>query len=197
MDSKPSDHQCNACKQIQALLVTVSREENSFGLDEGEVWTHSPIPEYKSWADPPEMWSEQPFIELGLSLPEELVCLWYHTSRVHLFRDIHYGQWGTILLDPQKSLCLTEELKNIYPEEFLPGDLVFGEYLGDGDFIVVRCDPLQADWGHVMIALPLDFRKDWIKVSSISELIILTLAYPDAKFWEKNRISTASSTKTV
>lgn len=188
-------HQCDSCILIKTLLEKVALQENSFGLDEGEVWTHSPTPEYKSWVDPLETWSAQPFIERGLCLPQELVCLWHHTRRVHLFRDIHYGQWGTILLDPQKSLHLTEELKNIYPEQLLQSDLIFGECLGDCDFIVIRCDPMQPDWGHILIGLPLDLREDWPRVSSIHEFIEEILTYSGIKFWEKNRISTSIYTE--
>ena len=99
--------------------------------------------------------------EFGISLPLAITNLWNQTSELRLFEDVTYGQWGLILWSSDR--VITEQEKRIAQrkEDFRPGDLIIGEFLGDADLLVLRCDTTASDFGNVLIALPLDSREEW------------------------------------
>lgn len=79
----------------------------------------------------------------------------------------------------------TKQWKALYPDDFIFGDVVIGEFLVDDQFMVIRCDRKKSDWGHVMIGLPLDTRDDWPDVAlSISNFMEKILLSPGIAFWE-------------
>jgi hypothetical protein len=61
-------------------------------------------------------------------------------------------------------------------------------FLGDLDLVVIRSDPGQADFGHVLVALPIDPRSFWYEAASgLAEFLEKYAAAEGDKFWEVNR----------
>ena len=111
--------------------------------------------------------------------------MWNKTSGLRLFEDITYGQWGLILWSPDQ--VITEQEKRIAQrkEDFRSGDLLVGEFLGDADLLVLRCDRTSPDFGNVAIALPLDSREEWyIAANSLQSFLSQFLAAKGEKFWD-------------
>ena len=135
---------------------------------------------------PPQPWDKKAFKEkLGIVLPLSITNLWDKTSGLRLFEDMNYGQWGLILWSANQ--VITEQEKRIAQrkEDFRPGDLIIGEFLGDADLIVLRCDAAFPDFGNVMIALPLDSREEWyFAANSLENFLTQFLAACGNKFWE-------------
>jgi hypothetical protein len=103
-----------------------------------------------------------------------------------LFEDRNYGQWGLILYEPQEAETVTAKFRIQRARDFAEGDLVIGEFLGDSDLLVIRCDPQERDYGRVMVALPLDPRSDWYSVAGNLEAFLEEYERAEgAKFWEK------------
>jgi hypothetical protein len=120
-----------------------------------------------------------------LATPADLTELWRETSEARLFEDKQYGQWGLVLLSPRAARDLTRSTLAARPADFRAGDLVVGEFLGDADLLVVRCDPSQTDFGRVLVAQPIDPRPDWpIAAPSFSRFLELYAAAEGDKFWE-------------
>ena len=135
---------------------------------------------------PPQHWDKKAFEEtLGITLPLAIIHLWNKTSGLRLFEDISYGQWGLILWSPAQ--VITEQEKRITQrkEDFRPGDLIVGEFLGDADLLVLRCDATSPDFGNVAIALPLDSREEWyIAAHSLESFLSQFIGAKGDKFWE-------------
>lgn len=68
------------------------------------------------------------------------------------------------------------------------GDLFVGQFLGDADRLLVRCNPSAPDFGSVLIALPIDPRRDWpIVGASLVEFLSRYLTVAGDKFWEPSK----------
>ena len=142
---------------------------------------------------PPQPWDKKAFEEsLGITLPSAIIHLWDRTSSLRLFEDITYGQWGLIFWSANQ--VITEQEKRIAQrkEDFYPGDLIIGEFLGDADLLVLRCDPTSPDFGNTIIALPLDSREEWyLAANSLESFLSQFLAAKGEKFWENQAKLTA------
>lgn len=135
---------------------------------------------------PPSPWSRRELEEgLGVLLPDDVVALWGTSSGLRLFEDVTHGQWGLIVWGPSEVVPRGRVEVGGREEDFRQGDLVVGEFLGDLDFVVLRCDPKAKDFGSVLIALEMDPREDWPCVgASLSEFIEKFLSSDGAKYWE-------------
>jgi hypothetical protein len=137
---------------------------------------------------PPVVWEKKGLERaLSLVLPDELQNLWSIASEIRLMEDVNYGQWGCILWSPneviQRHLEATSWKRS---EDLRPGDLVIGNFRGDPDLVILRCDSTQADYGSIVIALPMDERAEWPVVArSISEFIEEFASNPERKYWER------------
>ena len=121
---------------------------------------------------------------LDISLPEDLQELWQKCNGLRLFEDQTYGQSGLIIWSPQKVLEQQQSLKR-NSDEFQSGDLIIGEFLGDSDLLVVRCDRNSNDYGQVIIALPIDHRADWyFPPYLLPEFLQKFINSQGEKFWE-------------
>jgi hypothetical protein len=142
---------------------------------------------------PPQPWDKKAFDKLlGITLPFTIINLWNQTSGLRLFEDITYGQWGLILLSPNQ--IITEQEKRIAQRksDFRPGDLIIGEFLGDADLLILRCDATSPDFGNVMIALPLDSREEWdLAGLTLESFLNQLIAANGDKFWENQTQLTA------
>jgi len=123
---------------------------------------------------------------LSIVLPADLRALWSETCGLVLFEDITFGQWGLVVWSPDTT-C-TRHLRKVLqrkPGAFLPGDLVIGEFLGDSDLVVIRCDPSEPDVGSVMVAPPGYTHADWYRpAQSLTEFLGKFLQSNGGKFWE-------------
>lgn len=179
-------HNCRFCKEVKTLLVGIKSDGNDYHPISLEDWPTTPVPEYKSWTTLPVSWETAPFQNQAIQLPPQMICLWHHAGEVNLFREIHYRLWGILLLTPLESLQKTDTWQKLFPDNFITGDLVIGEWLGDDRFVVLRCDEIALDWGSVLIGVPLEARKDWYVVSrSVLQFIKHSLLSPGVPFWER------------
>ena len=110
----------------------------------------------------------------GMKVPPDLVELWTHARSARLFEDIDYGQWGLRLLSPTESAARTASELYERPGDFAADDIVVGEFLGDQELLVCAG---EGDAAAVLIALPLDPRRDWyLAASSVSQFLERYLA---------------------
>lgn len=191
MQDRPQSHSCIHCGTMLNILQKITNQGIQFDPNGPASLGSLPPAEYHSCVIPPDFAQStalSSFLELG-PLPADLLCFWSHAGKVKLFYEVPYGQWGTVLLDPFSSLNKTETWRNLYADDFKPGDLVIGEYLGDADFIIMRCDYSKSDWGRIVIAQPIDPRSFWPEVAfSVVEFIEKTIDSPFVKFWKKKPI---------
>ena len=121
---------------------------------------------------------------LNISLPEDLQELWQKSNGLRIFEDKTYGQSGLIIWSPQKVLEQQQILRR-GSDEFQSGDLIIGEFLGDSDLLVVRCDQNSDDFGQLVISLPIDHRSDWYYLPYLlPEFLQKFINSQGEKFWE-------------
>jgi hypothetical protein len=119
------------------------------------------------------------------SPPVDLAKLWSAASGARLFVDDDYGQWGLVLFSPAEAVSATGRFQVVRPEEFRHGDLIVGEFIGDSDVLLVRCDPLEPDYGAVLIPTPLEGRPGWTNAAaSLDEFLGAFERTHGDKFWE-------------
>ncbi|NJO04704.1 MAG: SMI1/KNR4 family protein [Chloroflexaceae bacterium] len=122
---------------------------------------------------------------LAVTLPPDVISLWEYVGTVRLFEDTTYGQWGLILWSPEQIMQNHPAELAWYPDDVRPGDLIIGEFLGDSERLLVRCDISQPDYGSIMVVLPLDPRSDWYTISnSLGNFLQEFIAHSGQKFWE-------------
>lgn len=125
--------------------------------------------------------------KLNLVLPDPLVDLWNATGSLRLFEDVTYGQWGLVVWSAAEALARTRQRITL-PVDRKDGDLLLGTFLGDSDLLLVRCDPTAADYGKVIVELPLDRRVDWpIAGESIEAFLAAYVRQVGAKYWIRQR----------
>ena len=121
---------------------------------------------------------------LNIFLPEDLQELWQKSNGLRLFEDKTYGQSGLIIWSPQKVLEQQQILRR-GSDEFQSGDLIIGEFLGDSDLLVVRCDQNSDDFGQLIISLPIDHRSDWYYLPYLLPKFLQKIINSQGeKFWE-------------
>lgn len=126
-------------------------------------------------------------ISPDLLLPDSLKTFYSLSNGAELFKDESYGQWGLKLYELSKLSHATECFKNERNSDFVKGDLIIGEFYGDSEYLLVRCDPHSPDYGYVYIVLPLDQRVDWYIASQNFEKFIQKFYdFQGDKFWEIN-----------
>jgi hypothetical protein len=165
-------------------LIRLVREEGSHLARPVEVKGMPPMTFVCSLADRPATKSEMSILPAGC--PPELREFWSEVATARLFEDKEYGQWGLEILDPIKSVEATERFQRERQRESVYGDLVVGQFLGDSDVLIVRCDPNCTDFGNALIALPLDPRVDWDVVGiSFGAFLERYVTSGGEKFWTK------------
>ncbi len=69
-------------------------------------------------------------------------------------------------------------------DAYIEGDMIVGEFLGDTDKLLVRCDPQCDDFGSVSVTLPIDRRPDWPHLwQSLSDFIEVFVERGGKKYW--------------
>ena len=96
-----------------------------------------------------------------------------------------YGQWGLVLLTPAASAARTTKERASRPDELAPDDVVVGEFLGDLDLLVLA--PGERADRKVLVALPLDPRRDWHGVgATLGDFLAAFIDAGGDKWWEQH-----------
>lgn len=125
---------------------------------------------------------------LGLKdmVPNDLLDFWKEANEADLFVDPKYGQWGLRIWSPSKAMKKTQQLRSLPSMQLTSSDFVIGEFLGDADLMVVRCEPTAADFGNILISLGIDSREDWpVIAGTFTEFLSIYTHESGDKFWER------------
>ena len=118
--------------------------------------------------------------------PPDVTELWAHASSAILFLDADFGQSGLKIFSGSEADSRTAEFAKERARDFLPGDFVLGEFIGDLELLLVRTDPNERDFGQVLVARPIDGRRYWPPVADrlLKFLDRFTQAEGE-KYWER------------
>jgi hypothetical protein len=122
-----------------------------------------------------------------------LLEFWQESETAELFKDMTYGQWGLRILTPKTSHDRTQTELIERRSEMLATDLVFAEFLGDSDLLLMDLSVGRRAKKPIYAMLPLDRRDDWPKVAnSFEEFLEKYLDANGEKFWESGIPTIAS-----
>lgn len=128
------------------------------------------------------------------ALPDDAVDLWSAASGARLFEDKDFGQWGLVLLDPRTSRERTTEERVSRPSEYRDDDVVIGTFLGDQELLVIA--PSERGRRRILVALPLDERRDWFGVApSLAAFLESLFRAGGQKYWEAEVQSSDGATR--
>ncbi len=99
-------------------------------------------------------------------LPKVLEDFYTVSNGADLFKDQEYGQWGLKLYSIEEVIFASKIYKSNRNNDALQSDLIIGEFYGDSDLLLVRCDPNSDDYGSIFVVLPIDQRQDWYIVAN-------------------------------
>lgn len=117
----------------------------------------------------------------------DLIQFWHLCAKAKLFKDVKFSQWGLVLYSPGEALSSTENFRLHRNRDCSFGDLIVGEFLGDSDLLLLRCDPDESDYGSVRVVNAIDPRSEWDSVSSSLSAFLGEFAIKQGcKFWEHN-----------
>ena len=123
---------------------------------------------------------------LNITLPQEMIDVWDKANHLRLFEDTNLDQWGTIIWTPETVAALQEEVKQWQRDEFWPTDVIIGEFCGDSELILLRCDPHLFDFGYIVIVKPIEQRRQWpVAAFSIMQFLENLLRTDGDKYWEQ------------
>ena len=118
-------------------------------------------------------------------LPKVLEDFYTVSNGADLFKDQEYGQWGLKLYSIEEVTFASKIYKSNRKNDALQSDLIIGEFYGDSDLLLVRCDPNSDDYGSILVVLPVDQRQDWyIIANTFEEFINKFYESQGDKFWE-------------
>jgi hypothetical protein len=114
-----------------------------------------------------------------------LIEFWRMAETAELFKDITYGQWGLKILSPLGSRRCTLAEQKERPEEMRPTDLVFAEFLGDSDQLLMDLSFSNSNRQPIYVKSPIDKRHSWPKIAdSFEEFLGQYVRENGEKFWE-------------
>lgn len=117
--------------------------------------------------------------------PVEAIELWSVCNTAHFFLDIDFGQWGLRLLGPWGSAAKTRRLAAEQYPRFRPDDVIVGEFIGDGDLLLVA--PSETAHQRILVADEIVSREEWAGVGEDFATFFET--YFEArgeKFWDRS-----------
>lgn len=121
----------------------------------------------------------------NIKLPEDLILLWERTSELRLFEDIQFGQWGLVVWGPSETMSKHPQELRDRERDWREGDFFIGRFLAEADRLLIRCNAGASDFGSVLIALPIDPRRDWPVVGrSLYEFLEKYVRAAGDQFWE-------------
>jgi hypothetical protein len=136
---------------------------------------------------PPVAWSRaQVEHDLATAIPDELAVLWTHCSRLVLFEDRVFGQWGVQLCSPVEIVVQQAHYRKVRTQDSIfIGDVCLGAFKGDLDLVILRCDPHSDDFGHVLVSPELGSRNEWpTAAGSLFAFLDQLLQVNGDKYWE-------------
>lgn len=125
--------------------------------------------------------------ELGIiEIPTNYLDFIKETDGAKLFYDKIYGQAGIYLYEMEVIAKKNFEWRKSYiKQDLLPSDLIIGEFFGDNELVILRCDSHSSDYGNIAISLPLDERKDWYFLDDNFESFLIKFCNKEGvKYWE-------------
>jgi hypothetical protein len=119
------------------------------------------------------------------NLPQEVKDFYVMADGAILFKDDEYGQWGLKLYSLDEITGATNLYLDERSRDSLEGDLIIGEFVGDSDLLLLRCDHNTNDFGSVVVVSAIDPRADW-EVASTDFVSFLQELYSHQgdKYWE-------------
>lgn len=119
-------------------------------------------------------------------IPNPYLDLMSITNGAKLFYDTEYGQSGLYLYDLNDIIkCNMNWQKSYLNKDLVDKDLIIGEFMGDSDLLILRCDISCLDYGHIIVSLPIDERKDWYFVSNnLNDFLGQFSKNHGLKYWE-------------
>ena len=103
-----------------------------------------------------------------------------------LFLDEKYGQAGLNLYSLEDlETKINFWLSSYRANSLIKGDLIIGEFLGDSDFVILRCDQEADDYGTIIISHPYDERRNWFYVKGgFTKFLSDFVRAEGYKYWE-------------
>ena len=152
--------------------------------DLSEVW--SGVMPFTYWSD--ELIEK----ELELKIPDELRWLWNYYSSVAI-KIFPYGISGLYIYSPDQALVRhkyyyvkEKELAKTL-EDLREGDFIIGEYIGEQQFVLIRCDKASTDFGSILMTQPIDPREEW-PIAAPSLTVFLEAYYTAGDmFWDNEK----------
>ncbi|MEN6670568.1 SMI1/KNR4 family protein [Psychrobacter sp. B38] len=103
-----------------------------------------------------------------------------------LFLNKKYGQAGLNFYNLEEfENKVNFWLSSYRSNSLIKGDLIIGEFLGDSDFVILRCDQEADDYGAIVISHPYDERKNWFYVKDgFTKFLSDFVRAEGDKYWE-------------
>lgn len=103
-----------------------------------------------------------------------------------LFLDEKYSQAGLNFYSLEEfEAKISFWLSSYRANSLIKGDLIIGEFLGDSDFVILRCDQEADDYGAIVISHPYDERKNWFYVEDgFTKFLSDFVRAEGYKYWE-------------
>ena len=141
--------------------------------------------EHQSHYKLPIEWDEKELEhKLKVQIPEYLHILWKYASNVYICEEINYGQWGLVLWNPIEVLHNNQGDPRFTAYHLEKGEIIIGEFKGDLDVVIIRCDKNQEDFGKIIIAEGMAPREEYeIVTKSLLEFLEKFMNDPTKKFW--------------
>lgn len=119
-------------------------------------------------------------------LPVEYKEFLLISNGAFLFLDEKYGQAGLNLYSlEERETKISFWLSSYRVDNLIKGDLIIGEFLGDSDFVVLRCDEEADDYGTIIISHPYDERKNWFyEKDGFAKFLSNFVRTEGCKYWE-------------
>jgi hypothetical protein len=125
--------------------------------------------------------------ELGVEIPTDLATLWNACGGLILYGDDTFHQWGLVVCAPPhpEIFTLNKKYNEAKADRVLPGDLVFGRFLGDGERPLIRSDRMAPDYGRIEIVTEMGPRSEWSTAAhSLEEFLVRFMDAHGEKYWE-------------
>lgn len=119
------------------------------------------------------------------NLPLEAKELYLSANGAVLFKDDDYGQWGLKIYSLNEITNATRQYFDERSRDSFEGDLIIGEFLGDSDLLLLRCDPKKNDFGSVVVVSAIDPREDWdVAARDLGSFLQDLYSFQGDKYWE-------------
>ncbi len=130
--------------------------------------------------------------ELELKIPDELTWLWDYYSSLALC-VYEGGLSGLYIYSPDQALVrhkyyyIKEKQLAKTIEDIQKGDFIIGEYIGEQQFVLIRCDENTKDFGEILMTQPIRPREEWPIVGTSLIDFLETYYSAGEKFWDNEK----------